>query len=175
MNITLPYIDEKSGSGARAAREGSAFIISCVSDAPFTNYHVNRGDARFIGSMDSESTRVASFPISFWKNWWGWKVMRRNIGWIMRAWKCHDGGKLFFFFFFRRSPNQSPVDNNDWSNERRKRENGCIKVEELIRGLIRCIFIFLKKIFNCQFRSSLWISILENSLIRLFSIWNENI
>lgn len=70
MNITLPYIDEKSGSGARAAREGSAFIISCVSDAPFTNYHVNRGDARFIGSMVSsasrlEATRVASFPISF--------------------------------------------------------------------------------------------------------------
>ena len=91
MNITLPYIDEKSGSGARAraTREGSAFIISCVSDAPFTNYHVNRGDARFIGSMVSsrlEATRVASFPISFERIEGGRrKVTRRNIGWIMRV------------------------------------------------------------------------------------------
>lgn len=80
MNITLPYIDEKSGSGARAAREGSAFIISCVSDAPFTNYHVNRGDARFIGSMVSsasrlEATRVASFRQLVLKE------LRRGGGW----------------------------------------------------------------------------------------------
>lgn len=34
------------GERPRAPDATGAFIISCVSDAPFTNYHVNRGATR---------------------------------------------------------------------------------------------------------------------------------
>lgn len=57
------------GERPRAPDATGAFIISCVSDAPFTNYHVNRGATRDLSDWSErgwvrETTRVASFPIS---------------------------------------------------------------------------------------------------------------